>query len=741
MADDREPPPLFDDDEKSEEKVAETNKESSEPAALEEDDDLFAGGGTEVSLDDPPEGDSSEPAKLDSEPAKLDAEPSSPLTKDMDTSDAAAVKEPEGAAGGDGDGGQTKMEEEDEVDDDESRDKFDIEITITEPQKMGDGMSAYMAYKVTTKTNDPSFKGKEMCVTRRFSDFLGLHQKLVEKHTCKGRIVPPAPEKSVVGMTKVKMSKSQEQTNSMEFIGKRRAALERFLNRTAAHPILYTDSDFREFLEKDDLPKATSTSALSGAGVMRAFTKVVDSASKVVSRMNESDQWFEEKQHMIDSLDAQLKKLHASVESMVSGRKELANTTSSFAKSAAMLGNSEEHTALSRAISQLAETEEKIEALHSNQAATDFYVLSELLKDYIGLLAAVREAFREREKSYLTWQNAQTTLSKKRDLEAKLKVSGKPEKLQQVQEEIKDWKMSKSQEQTNSMEFIGKRRAALERFLNRTAAHPILYTDSDFREFLEKDDLPKATSTSALSGAGVMRAFTKVVDSASKVVSRMNESDQWFEEKQHMIDSLDAQLKKLHASVESMVSGRKELANTTSSFAKSAAMLGNSEEHTALSRAISQLAETEEKIEALHSNQAATDFYVLSELLKDYIGLLAAVREAFREREKSYLTWQNAQTTLSKKRDLEAKLKVSGKPEKLQQVQEEIKDWTNKEVKGQEDFETVSKTLRREIKRFESNRVRDFRTVVIKYLESLMNHQQQLIQYWEAFLPEATAIA
>ncbi|XP_071512033.1 sorting nexin-2-like [Diadema antillarum] len=505
MADDREPPPLFDDDEKSEEKVAETNKESSEPAALEEDDDLFAGGGTEVSLDDPPEGDSSQPAKLDSEPAKLDAEPSSPLAKDTEPSDAAAVKEPEGAAGGDGDGSQTKMEEEDEVDDDESRDKFDLEITITEPQKMGDGMSAYMAYKVTTKTNDPSFKGKEMCVTRRFSDFLGLHQKLVEKHTCKGRIVPPAPEKSVVGMTKVKMSKSQEQTNSME--------------------------------------------------------------------------------------------------------------------------------------------------------------------------------------------------------------------------------------------FIGKRRAALERFLNRTAAHPILYTDSDFREFLEKDDLPKATSTSALSGAGVMRAFTKVVDSASKVVSRMNESDQWFEEKQHMIDSLDAQLKKLHTSVESMVTGRKELASTTSSFAKSAAMLGNSEEHTALSRAISQLAETEEKIEALHSNQAATDFYVLSELLKDYIGLLAAVREAFREREKSYLTWQNAQTTLSKKRDLEAKLKVSGKPEKLQQVQEEIKDWTNKEVKGQEDFETVSKTLRREIKRFESNRVRDFRTVVIKYLESLMNHQQQLIQYWEAFLPEATAIA
>ncbi|KAL3287912.1 hypothetical protein HHI36_002369 [Cryptolaemus montrouzieri] len=39
----------------------------------------------------------------------------------------------------------------------ESGDQF-IEITITESQKIGDGMGAYMAYKVTTKTNMQIFK-------------------------------------------------------------------------------------------------------------------------------------------------------------------------------------------------------------------------------------------------------------------------------------------------------------------------------------------------------------------------------------------------------------------------------------------------------------------------------------------------------------------------------------------------------------------------------------------------------
>ena len=55
-----------------------------------------------------------------------------------------------------------------------------------------------------------------------------------------------------------------------------------------------------------------------------------------------------------------------------------------------MLGNAEEHTALSRALSQLAEVEEKIDQLHMDQADNDFFVFSELVKDYINLIGAVK---------------------------------------------------------------------------------------------------------------------------------------------------------------------------------------------------------------------------------------------------------------------------------------------------------------------------------------------------------------
>lgn len=43
------------------------------------------------------------------------------------------------------------------------------------------------------------FRSKAFTVRRRYSDFLGLHEKLVVKQSLQGCIIPPPPEKSVVG--------------------------------------------------------------------------------------------------------------------------------------------------------------------------------------------------------------------------------------------------------------------------------------------------------------------------------------------------------------------------------------------------------------------------------------------------------------------------------------------------------------------------------------------------------------
>lgn len=386
----------------------------------EEETDIFAEATVELSLDSP----------RDERKKDATAKPSASAPS---LSAAASLAKPQSAA----------LEELEEEEEEEQDDKFEIFVSVKDPEKIGDGMNAYMAYKVTTQSQLPMFRNKVCTVRRRFSDFLGLYEKLSEKHGPNGYIVPPPPEKSILGMTKVKVGK--EDSSSADFVERRRGALERYLQRVVNHPSLIQDPDVREFLEREELPRAVSTQALSGAGFLKMINKATDAVSKMTIKMNESDVWFEEKLQEVESADQQFRKLHALVESLVVHRKELSLNTASFAKSTAMLGSAEDNTALSRALSQLAEVEDKMEQLHQEQAANDTFGFAELIADYIRLLGAVRGSFDHRMKAWQRWQDAQTVLQKKRETEAKLLWANKPDKLQLAKEEIAEWEAKVTQ--------------------------------------------------------------------------------------------------------------------------------------------------------------------------------------------------------------------------------------------------------------------------------------------------------
>uniref|UniRef100_A0AC11B3E2 Sorting nexin 2 n=2 Tax=Caprinae TaxID=9963 RepID=A0AC11B3E2_SHEEP len=377
-----------------------TNSNGPKPAEVVLDDDredLFAEATEEVSLDSPER----EPI-LSSEPSPA-VTPVTPTTLIAPRIESKSMSAP-----------VIFDRSRDEIEEEANGDVFDIEIGVSDPEKVGDGMNAYMAYRVTTKTSLSMFSKSEFSVKRRFSDFLGLHSKLASKYLHVGYIVPPAPEKSIVGMTKVKVGK--EDSSSTEFVEKRRAALERYLQRTVKHPTLLQDPDLRQFLESSELPRAVNTQALSGAGILRMVNKAADAVNKMTIKMNESDAWFEEKQQQFENLDQQLRKLHASVEALVCHRKELSANTAAFAKSAAML---------------------------------------ELLSDYIRLIAAVKGVFDHRVKCWQKWEDAQITLLKKRETEAKMMVANKPDKIQQAKNEIREWE-AKVQQGERDFEQISK---------------------------------------------------------------------------------------------------------------------------------------------------------------------------------------------------------------------------------------------------------------------------------------------
>ncbi|KAL2367432.1 hypothetical protein RJZ57_008221 [Blastomyces gilchristii] len=115
--------------------------------------------------------------------------------------------------------------------------KPSFEITVGDPHKVGDITSSHIVYQVRTKTTSKAYRQPEFTVSRRYRDFLWLYNSLHSNNP--GVVVPPPPEKQAVG---------RFDTN---FVESRRAALERMLNKIAAHHILQHDGDLKIFLESD----------------------------------------------------------------------------------------------------------------------------------------------------------------------------------------------------------------------------------------------------------------------------------------------------------------------------------------------------------------------------------------------------------------------------------------------------------------------------------------------------------
>ena len=123
----------------------------------------------------------------------------------------------------------------------------------------------------------------------------------------------------------------------------------RLFIRRKLNQSIYTDSIFLEFLESNrDLPRATSTSALSSASVFRLIGRMGDTVNKMTYKMEETDPWYEDKIVQLDHLELQLKKLYALTEALASSRRDLAIATGHFAASAAVLASTEDSNNLSR---------------------------------------------------------------------------------------------------------------------------------------------------------------------------------------------------------------------------------------------------------------------------------------------------------------------------------------------------------------------------------------------------------
>ncbi|KAK7495702.1 hypothetical protein BaRGS_00013149 [Batillaria attramentaria] len=128
-----------------------------------------------------------------------------------------------------------------------------MEITVSEPEKRTVAsmkmQDTFIVYLVETRVTDPNMRGYgegATSVWRRYSEFELLRNYL--DATFPAIVVPPLPEK------KASYAWQNASTDKFDpdFVERRRAALEIFLLRVAAHPKLCQDKIFSGFLKEEN---------------------------------------------------------------------------------------------------------------------------------------------------------------------------------------------------------------------------------------------------------------------------------------------------------------------------------------------------------------------------------------------------------------------------------------------------------------------------------------------------------
>jgi len=205
-----------------------------------------------------------------------------------------------------------------------------LQISVTDPEKHGDGVKAYVSFAVITQTDLPSFSEGRIEVRRRYSDFVWLRNQLAVNNP--EIIVPPIPPK----MSEKFMARFKD-----EFLEKRRKALELFLNRVSLHPALIASIDLNTFLcakewELKTVQSESETSSLSTLAKRISNLKV--------GKPNPDDpqaEKFERIRKYFDDLQSHLLQIYSQIELTLKKNQELISDYTALAPGFLWLAQSE----------------------------------------------------------------------------------------------------------------------------------------------------------------------------------------------------------------------------------------------------------------------------------------------------------------------------------------------------------------------------------------------------------------
>lgn len=282
--------------------------------------------------------------------------------------------------------------------------------------------------------------------------------------------------------------------------------------------------------------------------------------------------------------------------------------------------------------------------------------------------------------------------------------------------------------------FVEARRSALERMLNKVAAHPILQHDSDLKIFLESDafNVDIKHREHKEPGLGENKGMFSSFGLGNSGGPKFIEHDDWFHDRKIYLDALENQLRALLKAMESVVAQRRGLAEAAGELSQSLHSLATVEIAPSLSGPLEGLSDIQLRIRELYERQAQQDVLTLGNTIDEYIRLIGSVKMAFQQRQKSYHTWHTAEAELAKRKSTQDKLMRSGKSQqdRLNQLQADVADGERKCHQARLLFEDMGRLMRGELERFEKEKVEDFKSGVETFLEGAVEAQKEVSRCW-----------
>lgn len=321
--------------------------------------------------------------------------------------------------------------------------KSDFQITVTDPVKHGDGVAAYVSYKVQSRTTLEQYKKKENEVIRRFRDFAWLHSKLQEQN--RGIIIPPLPEKNVV----------QKYQMTAEFIEQRRKALQVYVNRVAAHPTLEGSTVLQNFLEASEedwsleMSRSASFQERSGSlgggkgkldRTLQLFRELTHNTASLVHGKHDEDdedpEYLKVKEYILQ-LEAHLGETHRQAQRLIKKQSELGSSLGEFGSSLLGLGKFEQPPLAD----QFLNMGEKSALLARNSQEQAEELLSSFeapLKEFVRLVKSAKTVMADRSSALQAMHQTRAESDAKRNKLAKLRgVAGiREDKISEAEREL-----------------------------------------------------------------------------------------------------------------------------------------------------------------------------------------------------------------------------------------------------------------------------------------------------------------